>query len=191
MNFPWLSPTDNWTLVQFSPLNSDQILKSKSKSHCDWRSVSQSVSLGVEPHLGLMTRYLLLFDSYGLVSVQRPLLWEGGSVFCICCWALPVQSFSCQVPWDSWPYFTVSNLRLPFSSPPTTCRVTMKVFNPASTRVWSNPSYSLSLYRLRMDHTENMASIVDEACLPFGCLAIDVLLLHASVLRGCVCRPIT
>jgi hypothetical protein len=28
--------------------------------------VSQSVSLGVKPHLGLMTRYLLLFDSYGL-----------------------------------------------------------------------------------------------------------------------------
>jgi hypothetical protein len=30
-------------------------------------TVSQSVSLGVEPHLGLMTRYLLLFDRYGLV----------------------------------------------------------------------------------------------------------------------------
>jgi hypothetical protein len=30
-------------------------------------TVSQSVSLGVEPHLGLMIRYLLLFDSYGLV----------------------------------------------------------------------------------------------------------------------------
>jgi hypothetical protein len=29
-------------------------------------TVSQSVSLGVEPHLGLMTRYLVLFDSYGL-----------------------------------------------------------------------------------------------------------------------------
>jgi hypothetical protein len=29
----------------------------KSKSHCDWRSVSQSVSLGVEPHLGPMARY--------------------------------------------------------------------------------------------------------------------------------------
>jgi hypothetical protein len=25
------------------------------------------LSLGVEPYLGLMTRYLLLFDSYGLV----------------------------------------------------------------------------------------------------------------------------
>jgi hypothetical protein len=32
-------------------------------------TVSQSVSLGVEHHLGLMARYLLLFDSYGLVSV--------------------------------------------------------------------------------------------------------------------------
>jgi hypothetical protein len=30
-------------------------------------TVSQSVSLGVEPHLELMTRYLVLFDSYGLV----------------------------------------------------------------------------------------------------------------------------
>jgi hypothetical protein len=30
-------------------------------------TVSQSVSLGVEPHLGLMTRYWVLFDSYGLV----------------------------------------------------------------------------------------------------------------------------
>jgi hypothetical protein len=34
---------------------------------------SQSVSLGVGTHLGLMTRYLLLFDSYGLVFVGRPL----------------------------------------------------------------------------------------------------------------------
>jgi hypothetical protein len=30
-------------------------------------TVSQLVSLGVEPYLGLMTRYLVLFDSYGLV----------------------------------------------------------------------------------------------------------------------------
>jgi hypothetical protein len=36
-------------------------------------TVSQSVSLGVELHLGLMTRYLLLFDSYGLVFLGRPL----------------------------------------------------------------------------------------------------------------------
>jgi hypothetical protein len=36
-------------------------------------TVSQSVSLGVDPHLGLMTRYLLHFDSYGLVFVGPPL----------------------------------------------------------------------------------------------------------------------
>jgi hypothetical protein len=48
---------------------------------CHWFKVkvtlrltaSQSVSLGVEPHLGLMTRYVLLFDIYGLVFVGRPL----------------------------------------------------------------------------------------------------------------------
>jgi hypothetical protein len=40
-------------------------------------TVSQSVSLGVEPHLGLMTRYLLLFDSYGLVFVGAPSLTRG------------------------------------------------------------------------------------------------------------------
>jgi hypothetical protein len=36
-------------------------------------TVTQSVSLGVEPHLGLMIRYLLLFDNYGLVFLGRPL----------------------------------------------------------------------------------------------------------------------
>jgi hypothetical protein len=56
--------------------------KSKSKSHYDWRSDSQSVSLGVDPHLELMTRYLLLFESHGLVFVGRPLWREDGSVFC-------------------------------------------------------------------------------------------------------------
>jgi hypothetical protein len=33
--------------------------------------------------------YLLLFDSYGLVSVRRPIWREDGSVFCICCWSSP------------------------------------------------------------------------------------------------------
>jgi hypothetical protein len=38
------------------------------------------------------------------------------------------------VPWDFRPYFTVSHLRLPFSSPPTTRMVTVEVFDPASTQ---------------------------------------------------------
>jgi hypothetical protein len=96
----------------------------------------QSVSLGVEPHLGLMTRYLLLFDSYGLVFVGRPLWREDESVFWICCWSSPGSLSRLRVPRYSWPYFTVSDLRLLFSSPPTTRRVTVEVFDPASTRVW-------------------------------------------------------
>jgi hypothetical protein len=34
---------------------------------------SQSVSLGVEPNLGLMTRNILVFDSDGLPFVGRPI----------------------------------------------------------------------------------------------------------------------
>jgi uncharacterized protein YebE (UPF0316 family) len=36
-------------------------------------TVIQSVSLGIEPHLGPKTRYLFLSDSYVLISVGRPL----------------------------------------------------------------------------------------------------------------------
>jgi hypothetical protein len=39
-----------------------------------------------------------------------------------------------RVPWDLRPYFTVSDLRLLFASSPTTRRVTVEVFDPASIR---------------------------------------------------------
>jgi hypothetical protein len=71
--------------------------------------------------------------------VGRPLSREDGSVFCMCRWPLPAQSSSVLVPWDLRPHFTVSDLRLPFSSPPTTRRVTVEVFDPASTRVSNLP----------------------------------------------------
>jgi hypothetical protein len=41
-----------------------------------------------------------------------------------------------RVPGDSRPYFTVSDLRLPFSSPPTTRRVTVEVFEPRLHMGW-------------------------------------------------------
>jgi hypothetical protein len=67
---------------------------------------------------------------------------------------------------DSWPYFSVSVLRLPFSSPPTTRRVTVEVFEPSSTRVpWITASQlrissarSVEWYSLGADHIENGAS---------------------------------
>jgi hypothetical protein len=47
-------------------------MKTKSKSHYDWRSGSLSVCLGVEPPLGLVTGRLFLLDSCCLVYVGRP-----------------------------------------------------------------------------------------------------------------------
>jgi hypothetical protein len=49
-----------------------------------------------------------------------------------------------RVPWDSRLYFTVSDSRLPFSSPPTTRMVTVEVFGPSSTRETDNSSHSQS-----------------------------------------------
>jgi hypothetical protein len=45
-----------------------------------------------------------------------------------------ISHFPIRVPWDSWPHFTVSDSRLPFSLPPTTRRATVEVFESASTR---------------------------------------------------------
>jgi hypothetical protein len=61
-------------------------------------TVSQSISLGVEPRMGLMTRYVLLLKFTVLFFVGRPLWREDGSVFYICCWLLPAQSFSGPSP---------------------------------------------------------------------------------------------
>jgi hypothetical protein len=61
----------NW--AQFSNFNS--LIHFKAKVKVTLRlTVSQSGNLGVESHLGLglMTRYLLLFGSYGFVFVERP-----------------------------------------------------------------------------------------------------------------------
>jgi hypothetical protein len=50
-----------------------------------------------------------------------------------------------RAPLDSRPYFTVSGLRLPISSPPTTRRVTVEVFDPASTRVIFREFYNVTI----------------------------------------------
>jgi hypothetical protein len=64
--------------------------------------------------------------------VGRPLWREDESTFCICCWPCQRSLSRVRVPWDSRPYFSVSDLRLLFSSPLTTRRVTVEVFDPAS-----------------------------------------------------------
>jgi hypothetical protein len=67
--------------------------------------------------------------------VGRSLWREDGSVVYNCCWPSQRSHSRVRARWDSRPYFTVSDLRRLTSSPPTTRRVTVEVFDPASTRV--------------------------------------------------------
>jgi hypothetical protein len=122
--------------------------------------VIRSFSLGLNPHLGPKTRYLLLLDSWGFVDVGRSLWREEGSVVYDCCWTSPAQSFLGPSPaglittfycpsfedsttWSArslylyppgagWPSYNPRQW-VPFSSPPTTHRDTVEVFDPAST----------------------------------------------------------
>jgi hypothetical protein len=112
-----------------------------------------SLSWYKAPIWGLRPDLYYVYDSYGLLLVGRP-LWREDFIYA----AGPCQRnlSLVRVPWISRPYFTVSHLRLPFSSPPTTRRVTVEVFDPAST-LSLNRSWSSS-YSLRTAHTENTAS---------------------------------
>jgi hypothetical protein len=98
-------------------------------------SVSQSVSLGVDPHLCSWP------DIYYSLTVMVLFLWGAlsdkrtGLSFVYAAGPRQHSHSRVQVPWESWPYFTVSDLRRPFSLPPTTRRVTVEVFDPASTWV--------------------------------------------------------
>jgi hypothetical protein len=94
-----------------------------------------------------------------------------------------------RVPWDSRPYFTVSDSILSISSPPKTCRATVEVFDPASTRDELLLQLS-SLKPLCTDRVEinvsNNTSIVEcvsvaaGTCLPRRCIETDLVYLLIS-----------
>jgi hypothetical protein len=80
--------------------------------------------------------------------------------------------FLVQVPWDSRPYISVSDSRLPFLSPPTTRRGTVEVFDPASMREIGWPLNLSRLITLVIDCVENIAHwcssvvAVEHVCFP-------------------------
>jgi hypothetical protein len=94
LRLPFSSPptTRRVTVEVYDPASRRGSRDSKSKSHCDWWSVSQSVNLSVEPKLGLMTRYLLLFAVTVLFHCWAPSLTRRR--VCLFYMLLPAQSFS-------------------------------------------------------------------------------------------------
>jgi hypothetical protein len=79
-------------------------------------------------------------DFYYCQTVAGLLMWSALSdertdlLFTIAAGSCQRNHFRVRVPWDSRPYFIVSDLRLPFLSPLMNRRATVEVFNPASTR---------------------------------------------------------
>jgi hypothetical protein len=101
-------------------------------------TVSRPVCLGIKHPVGSYDQIFIT-----CVTVTVLILWGALSDERTCL-SFIYAAGPCQrnislvrVRWNSRRYFTVSELRLPFSSPPTTRRVTVEVFDPASTRGYS------------------------------------------------------
>jgi hypothetical protein len=94
-------------------------------------TVSQSVSRGSWPDVYYCLTITVLF-LWGALSDERT-----GLPFLLAADPRQRSLSRVRVPRDSWPYFTVSDMRLSFWSSPTTRRVSVEVFYHASTRVTS------------------------------------------------------
>jgi hypothetical protein len=87
-------------------------------------TVSRPVYLGIKHPFGA-------YDQILITVRQLRVCWEGtGLSFANATGPRQRSHSRVRVPWDSGPYFTVSDLGLPYSSPPTTRRVTAEVFDP-------------------------------------------------------------
>jgi hypothetical protein len=73
-------------------------VSSESESYVTTDGQPASLPWNKAPIWGLRPDLYHLCDNYGLVLVGRPLWREVGSVFCICYWPLPAQSFSGPSP---------------------------------------------------------------------------------------------
>jgi hypothetical protein len=95
----------------------------KAKSHCDWRSVSKSwcpAPSGAHDQIFITVWQLWSCFLFGAPSDKKT-----GLFFVYAAGPCQRSLSRVWVPWYSRPYFTVSDLRLPFPSPPTTRRVTV------------------------------------------------------------------
>jgi hypothetical protein len=101
-----------------------------------------------------MTRYLLLFDNYGSVSVRPPLWRDDRSVFSICYWPSPVQSFLGPRPFGLETVFYWLRFK-------TSLFVASYDTRGHGGDIWPRLLTDLSsLYRLHTDHTENSSHVI-------------------------------
>jgi hypothetical protein len=127
-------------------------------------------------------------DFYYCQTVAGSLMWGAlsderkGLSFTITAGPRQPSHSRVRVPCDSRPYFTVSDSRLPFSSPPTTRRAMVEVFDPASscykqtlvTKPRQGPHrrhllvLGMRVYSIGhgADHIENISSVVRIVVLP-------------------------
>jgi hypothetical protein len=120
-------------------------LMTESESYVTTDSQSASLSWnkapiwGLRPDINYCLTITVLF-LWGVLSDERT-----GLSFAYANGPRPCSPSWVWSPLVTRPYFTVSDLRLPFLSPPTTRRVTVEVFDPASTRVTLNDQISSNL----------------------------------------------
>jgi hypothetical protein len=125
----------DWLLLLYW-LTSESESESESESYVTTDGQSASLSWNKTPIWGSRP------DFYYCQTVAGLLMWGAlsdertGLSFTIAAGTSQRSHSLIRAPWDSRPYFTVSDLRLPISSPPMTRRVTVEVFDPASTWVW-------------------------------------------------------
>jgi hypothetical protein len=127
-------------------------------------TVSRPVSLGIKHPFGAYDQIFVT-----CVTVTVLFLWgalsdeRSGLSFVYAADPCQRSLSRVRVPWDFRPYFTVSHLRLPYSSPPTTRRVTVEVFDPASTWVTNYIDWAqMSTFYLK---TETEFSLRNAVCL--------------------------
>jgi hypothetical protein len=153
-----------------------------------WPTVSRPVWLGVKHPSRVYDQIFITVRQLWFVDVGRSLVRENGSVVYICCWSSPaptflgpspaglVAIFYClrfetpptwrarspylYLPGTGWPSYTPRHW-VPFSSPTTTRRATMEVFEPASTRVELSNSSTIFSYILsvRTTHRKHVSCV--------------------------------